>query len=440
MYTLLVLADDLTGALDTAVKFAQRGIPVQVLVRWKGPGITGETEKAGPPGAPLPDEGVLVINTNTRHSPAEAARSTVMRVLERYAAVPYVYKKTDSTLRGNIGAELEALVLGRKLRVLPFVPAYPDLGRHTRGGRQYLDSVPIDQTAMAKDALNPIRRSFIPGIIAEETALPVRLIPGGPAGAGAGPEIWIYDAEKNADLREIARTLEEQGLLAAAAGCAGFAESLADRIPFGNGQPGGKTPVKPVSSPKKALPPGGNTLPVLVVSGSRHPASLAQTEAALKAGIPGAAVDGDKLLNPRWFEGEEAASLISRCGELLDTGCCILGTGMSLGRTPPGKETKPVSGAGTEGWGAAGFLGRLAGPILRRRPAHLVVFGGDTLLGVTEFLGCPLLNPIDEILPGIVLAGTPAGQLIVTKSGAFGGPGLIAAILEFFRNLPVDAA
>jgi uncharacterized protein YgbK (DUF1537 family) len=388
-----------------------------------------------------------VINTNTRHSPAEAARGAVMRVLERYAAVPYVYKKTDSTLRGNIGAELEALVLGRKLRVLPFVPAYPDLGRRTRGGRQYLDGVPIDQTALAWDALNPVRHSFIPDIIAEETALPVRLIPGGPAQPAAAPEIRIYDAEKNADLREIARTLEEQGFLGAAAGCAGFAESLADRIPFGDGRPGGQTGVKPVSAPEEAPQPGGNTLPVLVISGSRHPASLAQVEAALGAGIPGAAVDGDKLLNPRWFEGEEAASVISRCGELLNTGCCILGTGMSLGRpeadpyrVPQTIQTiyGPERPAGE--WGAAGFLGRLAGPILGQRPAHLVVFGGDTLLGVMEFLGCPLLRPLDEILPGIVLAGTSAGQFVVTKSGAFGGPGLIMTILEFLRNLPMDAA
>jgi uncharacterized protein YgbK (DUF1537 family) len=131
---------------------------------------------------------------------------------------------------------------------------------------------------------------------------------------------------------------------------------------------------------------------------------------------------------------------------------------------------KPVSEAGeapasgecaeaqdTAAWGAAGGLGRLAGPILARRPAHLVVFGGDTLLGVMEFLGCPLLSPVDEILPGLVLAGTGAGDspagpgcLVVTKSGAFGGPDLIAEVLEFLRRpfascrvtreLPMDAA
>ncbi|MDR1024463.1 MAG: four-carbon acid sugar kinase family protein, partial [Treponema sp.] len=84
MYTLLVLADDLTGALDTAVKFAKRGIPAQVLVRWKGAG-SRSPETEAPPGG-----GVLVINTNTRHCPAAEARSTVMQVLERYSAVPYV--------------------------------------------------------------------------------------------------------------------------------------------------------------------------------------------------------------------------------------------------------------------------------------------------------------------------------------------------------------
>ena len=95
MYTLLVLADDLTGALDTGVQFSKKVIPTQV---YPGPGGTGGPEMGK---APLPAraEGALVINTATSHCSSAAAFRVTGGILEQYAAVPYVYKKTDSTLR-----------------------------------------------------------------------------------------------------------------------------------------------------------------------------------------------------------------------------------------------------------------------------------------------------------------------------------------------------
>jgi uncharacterized protein YgbK (DUF1537 family) len=435
MQVLLILADDLTGALDTGVQFAKRGIAVQVCLGGdvRGLSLGGE---------------VLVINTGTRHCSPAAARSIVGGIVGRFPAVPYVYKKTDSTLRGHIGAELEAMVRARNLGVLPFIPAYPSLGRHTRGGRQYLDGVPIDDTAMAHDALNPVRRSFIPDIIAEESALPTRLMPRlipGPApktgegGAsvrgGAGPEIRIYDAESNADLRGIAAALGEQGLLGTTAGCAGFAEALVERIPFAAGAsgPGGGM------GSGGAWGPGGilrsDARPVLIISGSRHPVSLAQVRAAVDAGIPALGVEGGKLLRPSWFAGEEAASLIARCGELLAAGGrCILGTRLSLGQ---GEDSGGEEG-GPENSGAAGLLGKLLQPILALTgPLHLAIFGGDTLSGIMEILGCRLIRPLGEIQPGIVLARAEipgSGLSIAAKSGAFGGPGIIRDLINFFSS------
>jgi hypothetical protein len=146
-------------------------------------------------------------------------------------------------------------------------------------------------------------------------------------------------------------------------------------------------------------------------------------------------VEGSKLLRPSWFEGEEAASVISRCGELLAAGGrCILGTGMSLGQEEAGGGEDPGA------YGVAGLLGKLLGPILNLTgPIHLAVFGGDTLSAVMETLGCRFLEPIGEIRPGVVLAGAerPGGGLfIAAKSGAFGEPGIITEIVNFFRRGP----
>ena len=428
MYTLLVLADDLTGALDTGLQFSKKGIPTQV---YPGPGGAGEQEKGEAP-FPAGAEGTLVINTATRHCSSAAAFRITGGILERYAAVPYVYKKTDSTLRGNIGAELEALIRARNPKVLPFIPAYPNLGRSTRQGRQYIDGVPIDKAAA--DALNPLRHSFIPDIIAEESELPVRLVSGdgftgdsGEIPGGTGPEIWVYDAESNAGLRDIARSLGERKLLGTTAGCAGFAEFLVDRIPFAAM---GRT-LSSMGGPERDLIPASR--PLLLVCGSRHPVSLIQVKTAQAAGVPALAVEGDKLSRPRWLEGEEAVSIVSRCGGLLrDGGRCILGTRISLGFEGDGPPQGPS---------VAGLLGKLTVLILRRSgPLHLAVFGGDTLLGIIEALGCRLLHPLREIRPGVVLAGADfLGEtfFIASKSGAFGEPGLIAELVNFFGG---DAA
>ncbi|MDR1970797.1 MAG: four-carbon acid sugar kinase family protein [Treponema sp.] len=464
MCTLLILADDLTGALDTGVQFSKGGISTLVS---SVPPVGGAFRiEEGPP----PE--VLVINTDTRHCSPERAGALITEVLEKYPAVPFVYKKTDSTLRGHIGAELEALVLARKVPALPFIPAYPRLGRTTRQGRQYLEGVPVDRTAA--DALNPVRRSFIPDIIAEESTLPVRLVPRGACGlacgadfaaagqmqgqAGRGPQFLIYDAEDEVDLRAIARSLKEQRLLGTCAGCAGFAGALMEQIPFARaGAPSLDAAAGGTGGLNAAGGAGGlgGGRPVLIITGSRHPVSLAQVRTAMDAGTPVLAVEGEKLLGDRWFEGEEAAALIARCGEhLRNGGRCILGTRMSLGlETGPGTDRNAAgsdaagSDAAGGGAGAAGRLGKLLPPILAAAPAVLAVFGGDTLLGVTEALGRRFLRPLGEIRPGLVLASCdppaadPEGPgpkteqgplLIAAKSGAFGEPDLIGVIIGFF--------
>src|SRR5271165_5976312 len=90
---ILALADDLTGALETGAKFAGQGL---------GARVTTEIAMSRAPEVP-----VLVIDTETRHLPAGEAAGVVRHATKaalRFA--PWlVYKKTDSTLRGNIAAE-----------------------------------------------------------------------------------------------------------------------------------------------------------------------------------------------------------------------------------------------------------------------------------------------------------------------------------------------
>ena len=103
MIKLVVIAYDLTGAIDVGVQFAKKGIRTYVSPELNV--LKGS----------IPDNiEVLVLNTESRHiSSSEAAIKTgqALKVGKNFNA-EYIYKKVDSTLRGNIGAELEAILEG----------------------------------------------------------------------------------------------------------------------------------------------------------------------------------------------------------------------------------------------------------------------------------------------------------------------------------------
>ena len=130
MLLLLILADDFTGALDTGVQFAACGIPTRVVV--------GEQVDFA-----ASDAAVLVVDTETRHLPAAEAYAVIAKLTRdaMSAGVFSIYKKTDSALRGNIGAELSALLKTSGERQLPLLPCDP--GRSTLYQRRACDREPL---------------------------------------------------------------------------------------------------------------------------------------------------------------------------------------------------------------------------------------------------------------------------------------------------------
>ena len=123
MLLLLIIADDFTGALDTGVQFAAYGAATRVMVK-------DQVDFASC------DAQVLVVDTETRHLPPEKAYQIVEELTRAAcrAGIRYIYKKTDSALRGNIGAELAAVLQASNNRQLPFLPAFPKMGaRHGTG-------------------------------------------------------------------------------------------------------------------------------------------------------------------------------------------------------------------------------------------------------------------------------------------------------------------
>jgi uncharacterized protein YgbK (DUF1537 family) len=339
--------------------------------------------------------------------------------------------------------ELEALMEALDIRRLPFIPAYPDLGRTTVAGRQYLEGVPIEETPMAQDPLNPIRNGLVAKIITRESSLPVRIVPGPgeiPEAAETEREILVFDCESNEELRAIGEELKKHGLLRASAGCAGFAGVLPEALPF-------DLPRTPPSEGGISRP----ALPVLVLAGSRHPLSRGQVKHAMDGGMAGLPVEGEKLSAPGWLDSEEARDLAGRCAALLaERGVCVLGTRLAMEAPSADYQEKPGETAGTpeknaaetgepaDAEGVSGKLGLLARKILPLSgPLCLVVFGGDTLLGVAKALGYGSIIPLAEILPGVVFArgeGPEGEGFMVTKAGAFGEKDLIPLVWEWLKN------
>ena len=138
MERLLMIADDMTGALDAGVAFASSGARVCV---GQGCYFTSDPEAA--------ECGVVVSVVPTRHVSPSEAYDMVRETVERAAPLGFsvIFKKTDSALRGNIGAELEAVMDASGVKRLCFVPAFPAMDRVTKNGIHYINgNVPVSES------------------------------------------------------------------------------------------------------------------------------------------------------------------------------------------------------------------------------------------------------------------------------------------------------
>ncbi|MGA2326381.1 MAG: four-carbon acid sugar kinase family protein [Bryobacteraceae bacterium] len=246
----LAFADDLTGALEVGAKFAAHGIQARVTIGW---------EPA--PAADSPP--VRIVDLETRHvSAAEAARR-VDRLVRSAADAELLYAKTDSTLRGNIGSQLGAMLEAAALPLL-YVPAYPAMGRTVVDGRLLVLGTPLEQTVFARDALNPTTESRIVEVLRRQTSAPVWLADAGSLRADAPAGIYISNGTSDEDVAAAARFWCASGWRCGA-GPAAFAEAIAERIDL----------------PRSSTAPSFQADSALVVNGSLHEVSLRQIEQGL---------------------------------------------------------------------------------------------------------------------------------------------------------------
>ncbi|MEI7347503.1 D-threonate kinase [Dickeya chrysanthemi] len=230
---IMVVADDFTGANDAGVGLALQGARVNVM--FDAAAIhTGQADDA------------LVVNTDSRAVTASlAAERTAQAVAlwRKTGARGWIVKKVDSTLRGNPGAEIEAVLNAADLSLALIAPAAPALGRITRDGQVWVHGVLLTDTEFASDPKTPVRSASIGERLAEQTALAQATLSLHEVRADSlaarlqqlsdsGVRLVVLDAECQQDLERIvaaAARLAEKPLLV---GSAGLSEALAQSLAF----------------------------------------------------------------------------------------------------------------------------------------------------------------------------------------------------------------
>ena len=391
MLKLLVVADDFTGALDSGVQFASSGASVKVVTYPQYD--LSQTEGLD----------VLIFDAESRHKDSQTAYKIVYDFVKRVSdyGVEFVYKKTDSGLRGNIGAELAGAMdaLGRE--EMAFVPAFPAMSRVTRDGVHYINGIPVAQSMFGQDPFEPVKYSNVHEIISSQTDK---------------KGIYVYDAETDGDMVAIAGHLGHEGLRLTA-GCAGFAGVLAHVLGY-HGKPR-----EVHNMPEKFV----------MLCGSVNPVTRAQMDYAREHGFVYRALSPEQKLDAAWPGSPECKAAARKwLGDFGESHAIL-------------DANNPDETDATENYIHAHALTieqvrlnisrAIAGAgralIDEGLDARLMCVGGDTLLALMEAVGVHELIPICEEELGVVLtsfAYSGKNYYIMTKSGGFGESDLLVKL------------
>jgi len=405
----LVIADDFTGANDAGSGLAQAGARVHVLFG---------TE------APLPDDAadVLVISTDSRAVSASQATERVAQVVQHFAAQlqqGWLFKKIDSTLRGNVGAETSAALRASGKTLALVAPAVPRLGRTTREGKVWVNQRLLTDTEFASDPKTPILSACILDQMQfDGTEIDLATLRSDRLDAvlAAAHGIVVVDAENEADLARLitaAAQLTEKPLLVGAAG-------LSDAL-------GAALSVRP-------------SRPVLAVVGSMS-SSAQQQIATLRNQRAVEIVDVDicqRFQHPAWPDRDrwiEQAATALRAGRHTVIRTCQhasqrheiahLSQQHSVTRQQLGEAISQL-------------LGEMTYSLCRAQLPHaLYLSGGDVAIAVAQALGASGFK-----IQGLVAGCVPHGVLlnseftlpVMTKAGGFGDENTLVAAIGFIEE------
>ncbi len=420
---IVIVADDLTGAGDTAVQFSKRDLSSIVITDIKN------IERS------LAGYDVLVVDTESRSDDRDTAYRKVYetgRALKD-KKLKCIYKKIDSTLRGNIGAEISGLMDSMDISYAVVVPALPEYGRTILDGSLYVKGVLLEETETGRDPKTPVKESYIPAVISAQTNRKTAVVSYSEVRAGKenlqkvirqhiknGVHIFVADVQETEDLDIIASavtSLDERFLYA---GSSGLADYLPDHLNL--------------EKSKKSN---------LIIAGSVSEITRQQIEYVKNnSEINLIDIDTLKLFSGEKSKKEERERILRITRDLCSRGEDIIirsasdpaevtacfEKGLRLGL-----DRYHVSEA------IAIFIGEIAASSIRDLQINSVLLtGGDTAIKTARSLNITGTIIENEILPGI-----PSGRyaddryrdlIVVTKAGGFGNEEALHKVLLFLKK------
>ena len=427
-----IIADDLTGANDTALQFFIKGSNTEILL-----GYNDELQNHV-------NVGTWAISTETRNIDKNDAAKIVYdtaSVLSEKLNVEHFYKKIDSTLRGNITYEIFAALEATGKDAAVVAPAYVQEGRITIGGYQLSKGVPIERTDAARDPGAPIYESYVPDILkkplgenakamVDSIELNVVAKGAGPIAQklneliGAGKKIIVADCVSTIDFEQIVLAMQKSQYNILPCGSAGLAQALA---PLWLGD-------MKINKTTRMVP----RLPKLILSGSASNISALQIQKL---------ENEEDYSNKSYFLCLTLKDIINGINENVIKRICdnlvqdnIVAVHVcnviEEAKTEEAKNLLIDEGITKEALSKriTGYLAELAREIKKRSDFILITIGGETSRACCEAIDSKYLQVADAILPAIPLCIDSSAQLIVTKSGNLGNVSTLVEIIQYLEH------
>ena len=426
-----IIADDLTGAGDTALQFFMKGSNTEIIFEPK------EEFKNHL------NVDTWALSTETRNEDAKIAAEKIWDTAVKFQnnlKIENFYKKIDSTLRGNIAIETLSMLDAIGYDAAVIAPAFIQEGRMTIGGYQLLKGVPIERTDAARDTYAPIYDSYIPDILRKQLNENLHDIVGlielKTVAKGAfnittklneliekGKKLIVVDAVSLVDIKQIVLSIEKSQYKILPVGSAGLANALSEIW----------LPNEEKEAVEKKLP----ILPKLILSGSKTSITASQ--------INNLAMDDDiencyfidLKLNDILSTNIEAISkrivqnlgkdnvVIVHVSKLEDEIKTEYGTGRLIDE---GITREKLADKITD------YIAELAQATNKLANYVLITIGGETSYKCTKALNCEYLQITDTILPAISLSMDSNAKFIVTKSGNMGSTTALIDIINYFKH------
>ncbi|UFT98787.1 four-carbon acid sugar kinase family protein [Radiobacillus kanasensis] len=428
-----IIADDLTGANDTGAQFARSGLNTSVLL---------ESDEQS-----ISELDVLVIDTDSRSLSKEEASCRVTKAAQFIKSLPFelVYKKMDSTMRGNIGTEIDAIYEVFNPDFVFIAPAYPENGRQVMDGHLFLNGIPIHETVFAQDPKTPITDSYIPNLLRRGTEREIGLIKQKDIEQGKkhirekllnylnqDVSYIVFDSGVAEDLDQIVSWVKDFDFQVIWSGSAGLANHLKQYV---------------IETQSTAIEHDiqKSIRPILTIIGSVNRQSRAQLKQLLaEKSVKGiemlaytAVADKTSIKNEIQRILREVEVAIEKNKDIVIYSSAELEEirkaneiGAFHGLTPTMVSDK-----------ISEVLGDIARIIVDEfQISHLILTGGDTARKVCIALGTKEFRILDEIESGIPIGLLPYKRELVaiTKAGGFGSADVLVHAAKFLRGEEIE--